>query len=119
MNTIPPVSFDGTKELARALRDLIALCELTMGTGHDGIAEEQAILSRAQEGFTTLRNLFGDSRAAEDIAFAKMVEPPLPLPDQESRLQGLMAGKASRGQQSRLAALGLMLIPLIAMWRWA
>lgn len=63
--------FDGAKEPMRALRDLINVCEGIFGDDND----EQAILRRAQDGFTTVRKLFGDSRPAEMIAFAAMLEP--------------------------------------------
>src|SRR4051812_40634656 len=70
--------FDGAREPMRALRDLIGLCEQTLWPD----AEEDAIVSRAQAGFDSLRKLFGDTRLAEDSAFGPMIEPPLPLPDQ-------------------------------------
>jgi hypothetical protein len=70
--------FDGAREPMRALRDLISSCEMVFGDDNG----EQDILRRAQDGFTTLRKLFGDNRLAEDTAFGSMREPPLPLPDQ-------------------------------------
>lgn len=59
----------------RALRDLIAFCELTFGADHGGDAFTQALLDRAREALTALRKLAGDNRPAEDIAFAAMIEP--------------------------------------------
>jgi hypothetical protein len=73
--------FDGRREPMRALRDLINLCEQTFPLENGG-REEQEIIAQAQNGFTTLRKLFGDNRLAEDVAHGPMVEPPLPLPDQ-------------------------------------
>lgn len=68
--------FNGAKEPMRALRDLIDFCEATMGSTHGGDPAEQAILARAQDGFTTLRKLFGDARLAEDINRRdEMIEP--------------------------------------------
>jgi hypothetical protein len=62
--------FYGAFEPMRALRDLISLCEQTFGG-----REEQEIIAQAQNGFTALRKLFGDTRPAEDIAGAGMLEP--------------------------------------------
>jgi hypothetical protein len=68
-------SFNGAPEPMRALRDLIAVCELTMGVAHGGERAEQDILERAQDGFTTLREMF--TRLAEDIGdHEQMPEPP-------------------------------------------
>jgi hypothetical protein len=63
--------FDGAREPMRALRDLINACEGIFGDDNG----EQAILSRAQAGFDSLRKLFGDTRLAEDTAHGPMIEP--------------------------------------------
>lgn len=78
--------FNGASEPMRALRDLIALCELTMRTD----AHQETILQRARDGFTVLRRVFGDERPAEEIADAAMIEPR----DMRSALQ-LTAGALS------------------------
>ncbi|HYM31831.1 MAG TPA: hypothetical protein VEU47_11050 [Candidatus Cybelea sp.] len=64
-----PGDFDGSREPLRALRDLIGDCECGAFEGNPDV------LRRAQDAFTALRALFGDVRPAEDIAFAKMIEP--------------------------------------------
>jgi hypothetical protein len=65
-------SFNGAAEPMRAIRDLISTCEAVLGDHN----EDQAILERAQAGFTELRALFGDLRTGEQIADAqKMREP--------------------------------------------
>jgi hypothetical protein len=64
--------FDGGREPMRALRDLISVCEGLFSTDPG----EQALLSRAQDGFTALRALFGDTRPADRIEeTAAMPEP--------------------------------------------
>jgi hypothetical protein len=68
--------FNGAREPMRALRDLIALCELTMGVAHGGERAEQDILERAQDAFTTIRELFGDTRLAEDIGDSEQMPEP-------------------------------------------
>jgi hypothetical protein len=70
-------NFDGAREPMRALRDLISACETVFGPDR----HEQGILERAQDGLSALRKLFGDTRPAEEIAFAQMVEPPSFDPD--------------------------------------
>lgn len=86
MNSINE-TFDGAREPMRALRDLISAAEAAGWVGDDDI------LSRARDGFTTLRNLFGDNRPADQIAdLEAMIEPPLPLPDQPDRLQNSPPG---------------------------
>jgi hypothetical protein len=71
---MPPVAdhdFDGAAEPMRAIRDLISSCEGVFGADCD----EDAILRRARDGFASLRKLFGDERAGEEIAEAAMIEP--------------------------------------------
>lgn len=63
--------FDGAAEPMRAIRDLISACEAVFGAD----CGEDAILRRARDGFGTLRKLFGDERAGEEIAEATMIEP--------------------------------------------
>ncbi|EJN07916.1 hypothetical protein PMI42_07446 [Bradyrhizobium sp. YR681] len=62
--------FNGAAEPMRAIRDLISDCEC--GAFEKGNPD---VLRRAQEGFTALRALHGDTRPAENIAFAAMREP--------------------------------------------
>lgn len=64
--------FNGAAEPMRAIRDLIVACETVFG-GDDEY--EQGYLNRARDGFTALRKLFDDSRPAEEIAEAEMIEP--------------------------------------------
>lgn len=64
-------SFDGAHEPMRAIRDLISMCEAY----RDIDPQDNAIIERAQAGFTTLRKLLGDDRPAEEIADGRMVEP--------------------------------------------
>jgi hypothetical protein len=63
-------TFDATREPMRAIRDLIAQCELTAL-----FIDDFEVLERAQVAFTALRKLFGDERPAEEIADAAMIEP--------------------------------------------
>ena len=70
--------FDGAREPMRALRDLINVCEVALGSDTFGPnPDEAAVLRRAQDGFSALRRLFGDHRLAEDVADNAMVEPEL------------------------------------------
>ncbi|MGJ5000535.1 hypothetical protein ACQR10_04375 [Bradyrhizobium sp. HKCCYLRH2060] len=61
--------FDGAREPMRAIRDLIVCCEAN--SGFEGV-EPGSKLARAQAAFTALH---GDTRPAEDIADAAMIEP--------------------------------------------
>jgi hypothetical protein len=99
-------NFNGASEPMRAIRDLISACEGIFGDDNG----EQVILSRAQEGFETLRKLFGDNRLAEDTAFGAMIEPPLPLPDQEGRLQNSPPGC----KKVRDVVMALLKLPMAA-----
>jgi len=83
--------FAATREPLRAIRDLISACEGVFGAD----VGEDALLRRAQDGFTSLRKLFGDNRPGEEIAFAAMLEPSeapiVPTPELLATLQ-LVAG---------------------------
>jgi len=69
-NTTDASDFDASREPMRAIRDLIGDCEA--GAFEGGNPD---VLRRAQEAFTALRALHGDTRPGEEIAFAPMREP--------------------------------------------